>query len=234
MKTLFWATTILLVLVGVAAALGRSFFIGDLTSRVEPVRERMLRSIGRDERLVQRDPEQIRRFDRSFRAHPFVTYLHIVPGAMFLLLAPLQLLVRFRTRHLRFHRRLGRVLMILVLMSATASLLFGLFLPYGGWSESLLIAMVGTLLFVSVTRGFLAVRRGDIARHREWMLRTFAICVGISTARVIAAALDFGVTALSPRAGFIVAIWSGWILTLAVTEGWIRATGDTTVAGFVT
>ena len=124
--------------------------------------------------------------------------------------------------------------MICALASAAAGLFFGLFMPYGGWLETLLIVIVGLGLFITIGRGFFAIRHGDVTKHREWMLRTFAICVGISTARLVAMALDVAAAPLSPRDGFIVSIWSGWILTLTVAELWIRSTRDATATGFVT
>ena len=41
---------------------------------------------------------------------PWLAYLHLTPGVLYLLGAPLQLSYRFRSRHYTFHRRLGRVL----------------------------------------------------------------------------------------------------------------------------
>jgi uncharacterized membrane protein len=224
MTKLMWSAAILLVLIGVTAAIARTAFVSDLAIRVEPVRERFLLSIGRDQRLVHRDPEQVRGFDRGVGSHRFVAYLHVIPGALFLALAPLQISSRIRTRHLRLHRRLGRVLMICALISGATGLFFGLFLPFGGWSESLVIVIVGVALFVSVARGFVAIRRGDVTTHREWMLRAFALCLGISTVRVVAAVLDVAGIPMEPRLMFVVSLWIGWILTLAVAELWIRYT----------
>ena len=48
--------------------------------------------------------------DVRFVQHPWIAYLHIGPGILYLLGAPLQLSYRFRSRHYTFHRRLGRLL----------------------------------------------------------------------------------------------------------------------------
>lgn len=224
LRTAAWSAAIVLVLVGVVAAIGRASFVSDWGSRAEPVRERALRSLGRTDPLVHRDPEEILTFDRSFRTHRAVTYLHVIPGAIFLALAPLQFSSRIRTRYSRLHRVMGRVLMICALITAAAGLFFGLFMPYGGFDEALAIAIVGGALFIAVSRGFFAIRSGNVAVHREWMLRAFALGLGISTVRVVAAALDLSGIEATPRQMFVVSIWSGWTLTLAVTEIWIRYT----------
>lgn len=52
-------------------------------------------------------------FEARYVAHPATAYLHLVPGTVLLLGAPLQLSTRFRRGHLQTHRRLGRVLLVL-------------------------------------------------------------------------------------------------------------------------
>ena len=47
-------------------------------------------------------------FESRYVAHPWLTYLHMTLGAVYVLGAPLQFSERFRTRHYTFHRRLGR------------------------------------------------------------------------------------------------------------------------------
>ena len=54
-----------------------------------------------------------------------MAYLHIVPGVVYLFLAPLQLAYRIRSRHYTFHRRLGRVLATAGIISGVFALIFG-------------------------------------------------------------------------------------------------------------
>ena len=53
------------------------------------------------------DPED---FASRYVAHPWPAYLHMTPGVLYLLGAPVQLSARIRTRYYTLHRRLGRVL----------------------------------------------------------------------------------------------------------------------------
>ena len=64
-------------------------------------------------------------FDRRYAAHPWLAYLHIAPGALYMVLAPLQLSYRFRHRHYTFHRRLGRLLAGSAMISGVFALVFG-------------------------------------------------------------------------------------------------------------
>ena len=71
-------------------------------------------------------------FAERYVEHPWRGYLHIAPGVVYLLGAPLQLSRRFRTRHYDVHRRLGRVLLGCALVSAVFALLFGIPFAWGG------------------------------------------------------------------------------------------------------
>jgi hypothetical protein len=123
--------------------------------------------------------------------------LHVLLGGVFLLVAPLQFSVWVRTRHVQFHRWSGRVL---------------------------LRAVFGSLFLIAICRAFLAIRRHQVARHREWMIRVFAIAV--STVRVVAGVLDVALTPTGFRAPdlFVLSLWTGWVITLGVAELWIRYT----------
>jgi hypothetical protein len=112
------------------------------------------------------------------------------------------------------------------IVSALAGLYFGLLMPYGGLGDATAIAFFGGILLLSVSLAFVAIRRGQVARHREWMIRAFAIAIGISTVRVVAAVLDVALTpeGVEPPEVFALSLWTGWTVTLAAGELWIRYT----------
>jgi hypothetical protein len=58
-------------------------------------------------------------FDHRY-VQPWLAYLHLTPGVLYLLGAPLQLSYRFRSRHYTFHRRLGRVLVVAAMISGSS------------------------------------------------------------------------------------------------------------------
>jgi uncharacterized membrane protein len=155
-----------------------------------------------------------------------MTMLHILPGGLILLLAPFQFSARIRNRHIRFHRWSGRVLVGSAVVSALAGFYFGLRMPYGGAGEAAAIVLFGAILLAAVTRAVVAIRRGDVARHREWMIRAFAAAVGIATIRVVGMVLDVLLTpaGVGPADVFVLSLWTGWTLTLAAAEAWIRYT----------
>lgn len=168
------------------------------------------------------DPALVRVSEERFRGHAAATLLHVIPGAIFLALAPLQFSERFRSRHLRAHRRIGRMLLALAAVSAAGGLFFGAVIPLTGFGERSSTAFFGALFLVAVARGFVAARRRDIDRHRRWMTRAFAIALGVSTIRVIAAVLQLFVRT-TPERTVTISFWLGWGVTLAAAELWLRS-----------
>jgi uncharacterized membrane protein len=221
-----WSGVVLLGIIGVAAALARAAFVDDLATRIDPFRDSMMRLLDREDPFLFRRAEELARFDSRFAAHPVVTLLHVLPGALFLALAPLQFSSTLRNRHLGFHRWSGRILVVAALVAGLTGLYFGLLMPFGGWPEALAIALFGGLLLVSVSRAFLAIRRHDVKRHREWMIRAFSLGIAVSTVRVVGPILDVALSpaGLSASGLFALAVWTGWVLTAAVAEVWIRTT----------
>jgi uncharacterized membrane protein len=222
---LLWCAVVLLVAIGVTASIGRSLFPADLVTRMEPLRYRIHHLFGHDDPALKYRAEDLEQFDGRFRDNLLATRLHIVAGGVFLVLASLQFSSRIRGRHLRFHRWSGRLLVVLAFGTGLSGLFFGLLMPFGGPSEALAIALFGGLFLASIGRAFLAIRRRDVARHREWMIRAFALAIAISTVRIVGAVLDVATApALPPQEFFALTVWVGWVLTLGVAELYIWRT----------
>ena len=226
LRSLLWPTVLVLSLVGVTSGVYRAAFVSDATARAEPVRARILRAFDRTDRLIADRPAELRRFDSRFAAHPFLTLGHVIPGTLFLALAPLQFWAGFRNRHRTLHRWSGRVLLCALVASTVPALYFGLAVPFAGPTESLAIAIVATLLLISVGRAYVSIRRGQVARHRAWMLRAYALALGIASIRVIGAVLDVALApvGIHPATGLVIALWVGWAMTAGAAELWIAHT----------
>lgn len=174
-------------------------------------------------RLMNGDEALLQEFETRFATRPAMTLLHVVPGALFLSLGLLQFSSRIRNRYIRFHRWSGRVLMAAAVVSGMAGLYFGVVIPAAGFGEASVIALVGAFLIVAVVRGYLAIRRGDAARHREWMIRLFAACIAVSTVRVIGGIIQLFMP-MTPVPTIVISFWAGWVITLGAAELWIRFT----------
>lgn len=230
-RSLWWRRALccalaVLVLLGVAAAIGRAVYLEDLVARGEAFRQWALSALNVEDPFIAERVGEVRRFDARFAAHPFLTLLHVLPGGLLLALGPLQFSRRIRNRHIRFHRGSGRLLVLATLVVIGTALYFGLLMPYGGPSEALATALFGGFGLAAVIRAYRAIRSGQVARHREWMIRAFAVAIGVSTIRVVGAVFDLVLTPAGyrPPEIFAISLWSGWLLTLGAAELWIRST----------
>ena len=174
-------------------------------------------------------------FAKRYVAHPWLGYLHIAPGVVYLLGAPLQLSRRFRTSHYTVHRRLGRVLLSCALLSGVLALLFGLLHSWGGALEASAALIFGAWFVTCLVLAFRAIRRDDVPHHRRWMIRAFAVGVGIGTIRIWVG-LFTGITmsrnggpeglTLPDQTTFGAAFWLAFVMHVAVGELWLRRTPD--------
>ena len=231
-KVRLWLTPVLyavvagLVVVGVAAAIGRIVFADDVITRAEPVRRWYMGAMRLEDPFAAQRPAELALLDGKFATNRLLTLWHVVPGGIFLLFAPLQFSTRIRSRNVRVHRWSGRILLLTVVASVLPALYFGIVMPYGGPGEAVFIAAWGGLLIVAVGQGFLAIRRGQVARHREWMIRMFALALAISIVRLVGIPLDIALTpaGIRPPTVFALSVWTAGIIALSVAELWIRYT----------
>ena len=79
----------------------------------------------------------------------------------------------------------------------------------------------GSAMAASLVLGFAAIRRRDIATHRAWMIRAYALAAGAGTQLFTEGIGEaaFGTGDL-PKA---LSMTSGWIINVAVAEWVIRA-----------
>ncbi|GAB3070246.1 DUF2306 domain-containing protein [Pedococcus soli] len=170
----------------------------------------------------------------KYVAHPWLAYGHIVPGVVYLLGAPLQLSHRFRSRHYRLHRRLGRVLLGCALLSGVLSVVLGVVFAWGGGAETTATAVFGSWFVVALLLAFRAIRRGQVRQHRRWMVRAFAVGLGVATIRIWVGLftgiqiglLGMGDETMPVRATFGIAFWLGLSMHVAFAEWWLRRTPD--------
>ena len=96
-----WSGVVVLVLVGVAVAMARTVRVADATVRVELTMREVFPALARRVPDPDARMRDVTEFDRRFGRHPFVTRLHTIGGAVFLILAPLQFVAPLRGRFVR-------------------------------------------------------------------------------------------------------------------------------------
>jgi hypothetical protein len=170
---------------------------------------------------------QFSALDDLFARYPLLTLVHIVPGLLFMLLGPLQFSSTIRARHLWWHRRSGRIFVICGLVIGITALVMSFGMPaIGGVNQAAATALFGTFFLFALCKAFWHIRRREVALHREWMIRAFAVGLAVSTIRPIVGIFfaTSRITGLTPRDFFGTAFWIGFVLHLITAETWIQAT----------
>lgn len=105
---------------------------------------------------------------------------HTLCGTLALLAGPLQFSTRFRQRHLMLHRILGRIYFASVIIGA----LTGVALAWGrpGLPGT---SMQGAAWIVCTTAAVVAARNRQVAVHRQWMARSYAVTFTFVSSRVL-------------------------------------------------
>jgi hypothetical protein len=164
-------------------------------------------------------------FDDSFTRYPFLTFIHIIPGGLFMLLAPLQFMPWIRNHKPRFHRFSGYVLLICGLLIGFTAIIMSFKLVIGGANETAATLVFAVLFLFALSKAFYYILHRNVALHREWMIRMFAIGLAIATIRPIVG-MFFAISALSPQEFFGIAFWLGFIIHFIAAELWINYTRE--------
>lgn len=162
----------------------------------------------------------------NFAPHPALTFIHIIPGALFMILGPLQFVRRIRSRWIAFHRWSGRVFLFSGAVIGVSALAMSLTMAIGGPNETAATMLFALIFLFDLGKAYTHIRRREIALHREWMIRAFAIGLAIATIRPIIGIFfaTSPLTHLTPQQFFGTAFWIGFTLHLIAAEVWINYT----------
>ena len=166
------------------------------------------------------DPESTGDYDT---ASVVAVVFHVVGGTLYAVLGAFQFPTALRRERRAWHRRAGRLLVPLGLSAALSGLWLSFFFPRLHHSGALLGVIrftFGTAMVVSLVIAYVAIRRRDIARHRQWMIRAYALGLGVATQIFTQ---GFGEPLVgSGETSIALLIGLGWVINLAVAETVIR------------
>jgi uncharacterized membrane protein len=158
---------------------------------------------------------------RAFVEHAWVIRIHIFASAVALALGPLQFSTRLRARWPQVHRWMGRIYLgVGVLIGGLAGLIFAPH-AYGGLPGKLGFAFLAAAWLYTGARAFAAIRSGDVAAHRRWMVRNFALTFAAVTLRLY---LPSSMLLRIPfDIAYPVIAWACWVPNVWVAERLLRA-----------
>lgn len=146
---------------------------------------------------------------------PLTAWAHFAGGGIALAVGALQANRWVRTHHRAFHRWLGRLYVIAVLAGGTAALALALNSPMGFPAQSG-FALLAVLWIGSTFMAWRYARVQHFDRHREWMLRSYALTFAAVTLRLY---LPLSQVAGVPFPTAYAAIaWLCWVPNLVLIE----------------
>ncbi|HZU01248.1 MAG TPA: DUF2306 domain-containing protein [Ktedonobacteraceae bacterium] len=163
--------------------------------------------------------------DTQFRTLPLPIVLHIISALPFCLLGAFQFAPGVRRSFPGFHRLSGRLVVLCGLTAGLSGLWMTRFILFSLPSQSMLLysfrMLFGSVMVLSLVLGLVAILRRDVARHRAWMIRGYAIGQGAGTQALTALIwmLIFG-TLGEPHKDLLMG--ASWVINLVVAEWLIR------------
>jgi uncharacterized membrane protein len=164
--------------------------------------------------------------DPTFKTHfatiPWSARLHIIPGGLALMLGAFQFHDGIRSRWTNIHRNCGRAYVIVVLVGAVGGFILAWYAPRDPATQ-LGFATLAVVWFYSACMAYLAVRAGNIALHKQWMIRSYALTLAAVTLRIQlpiyqeALGMDFD-------ASYAIVAWFSWVPNLIIAEWLINQT----------
>jgi hypothetical protein len=151
-----------------------------------------------------------------FGAYRWAFYTHIVVGPITLLLGLLLISDRFRARFPQWHRTLGKVQGMLVLLVLTPSGLWMARYAQTGAVAGAGLALLAVATAVCVLFGWRAAVQRRFADHRRWMTRCFVLLCSAVVLRVIGGFVT--VTGIGEEWGYPTTAWVSWLGPIAVYE----------------
>lgn len=158
-------------------------------------------------------------------------YAHIVAGGLALVVGPLQFWQGLRDRNRAVHRALGRIYLGAVALGGLSGLVLAT-VSEAGLAGFFGFGALAVLWLVTAWRAYRAIRRRDVAGHRAWMMRNFALTYAAVTLRLWLGLLI--AVQLLPGGGdagaafanaYSVVPFLAWLPNLVVAEWLIRRRG---------
>lgn len=159
-----------------------------------------------------------------FFSSPVPVVVHVVCVIPYALLGASQFSARLRARHPRYHRYAGRVLVLCGFGIALSGLWMTLFYhepPTDNLLLNVFRVIAASSMATCLVLGLVAILRRNVARHRVWMVRAYAIALGAGTQVFTSMpwVLLVGTPGGYPRDVMMAA---GWLINIAVAEWYLR------------
>ncbi len=153
---------------------------------------------------------------------PAPVVIHILAMIIYAPLSLMQFVPSLRSKLIRYHKKIGSVLVVAGLLVAISGLWMTQFYPrtgYDGFALYLLRWVVGLLILFSFFSALRKLLKRQFTLHGDWMLRAYALSMGAGTQVLTHIPLYAFPTTQSEHSRFW-AMASGWCINVILAE-WI-------------
>lgn len=180
--------------------------------------------IGGAIRLTELASGEVTAGNVRFFASPLPIVLHVIGSGVYFILGAFQFSPSWRARRPDWHRIAGRILIPSGLITALTGMWMAWTYPplFGdGTAAAVIRIVVGACTVLFIGAGYAAICRRDIAAHRAWMMRAYALAIAAGTQPLTLAPMVI-FPQLYGEVGYTLGLAAGWVLNLAVAELLIR------------
>jgi uncharacterized membrane protein len=144
---------------------------------------------------------------------------HAVFSSIALLTGVWQFSSSLRRSRIGVHRWMGRVYCVAVLLGWLTSIPIAMHANFGAIPSAGFLAL-GAAWIVSTACGYFTIRRGEIALHRQWMMRSYALTAAAITLRLYLPV--FPLMGMSFATSYRLIAWLCWVPNLLLVEWMIQ------------
>ncbi|WP_248408858.1 DUF2306 domain-containing protein [Aliiroseovarius sp. S2029] len=153
------------------------------------------------------------------RALPLFFQLHALAGGIALITGIIQFNTQIRIRFQQAHRWIGRAYVSSAYLASIAAVINAMFFDVS-LAARLSFLLLGFCWFTTTLVAYLTIINGNIALHREWVLRSFSLAFFFITFSVWVPVLAG--TGNESSAAYFAAVTLSWVSNLLCAEVWIR------------
>jgi len=144
-------------------------------------------------------------------------YAHVLISGIILVAGFFQVFPQSSRRFVRVHRLLGYIYVLGILFfAAPGALVMSLFINRGPWVLASFLLQC-TLWFAFTAIAFREIRKRNIAAHKRWMWRSYALTFAAITLRVYIFFTSYQVSLDQPGA-YAALAWLSWVPNLILVE----------------
>ena len=148
-------------------------------------------------------------------------YFHIVSGMACIITGPFQFVPYLRMKYLSFHRNLGKTYIGAILFFAAPTGLYMAFYANGGFWSGAGFFMLSLCWWATTYLAYRYILKGNVARHRQFMVYSFALTFSAVTLRIWVPLLS-NFFHVDHEFTIIITAWINWVPNLFVAHLFVK------------